>query len=180
MTHLNVEIKARHHNPDFIRQYLNKHNADFKGTDHQIDTYFNVANGRLKLREGNIENNLIYYNRNDESKAKESHFQLVHVPDPKVLKEVLTQCLGVKIVIEKQREIYFIGNIKFHIDNVAGLGSFTEIEASNMYAQISKDGLQEQCNFYLKEFGIKDEDLIAVSYSDMLLEKDQAIRVELS
>lgn len=180
MTHLNVEIKARHHNRDFIRQYLKKHNADFKGTDHQIDTYFNVANGRLKLREGNIENNLIYYSRNDESKAKESHFQLVHVPDAKDLKEVLTQCLGVKIVVEKEREIYFIGNVKFHIDDVVGLGRFTEIEASNLHDQISKEGLQEQCNFYLKAFGIKDEDLIAFSYSDMLLEKDQAVRVDLS
>jgi predicted adenylyl cyclase CyaB len=180
MTHLNVEIKARNENPDFIRDYLKKHNADFKGTDHQIDTYFNVTTGRLKLREGNIENNLIYYNRNDYSKAKESHFQLVHVPEAGALKEMLTQCLGVKMVVEKEREIYFIGNVKFHIDDVVGLGSFMEIEASNLHDQISRDRLQEQCNFYLKEFRIKDEDLLAFSYSDMLLEKGRGAKVELS
>ena len=177
MTHLNVEIKARHLNPNSIRNYLKKHNADFKGTDHQVDTYFNVLSGRLKLRQGNIENNLIYYCRTDELKAKESHFQLVQVPDANILKEVLTQSLGIKVVVEKDREIYFIDNVKFHIDIVVGLGSFMEIEASNLHGDISKERLQEQCNFYLKEFEIRDEDLIAFSYSDMLLKEDHAVGV---
>jgi adenylate cyclase, class 2 len=171
MSHLNVEIKARHDHPDFVRRYLRKSNADFKGIDHQVDTYFNVTHGRLKLREGNIENNLIYYKRSDESKARDSHFQLVNIPEAKILKEVLTQSLGIKIVVEKKREIYFIENVKFHIDDVIGLGSFTEIEASNRWHKISRERLQEQCNFYIREFGIKDEDLIAFSYSDMLLGK---------
>src|SRR5205809_750252 len=102
MTHLNIEIKARHNDPDFVREYL-----------------------------------------------------------------------------KKKQEIYFIGNVKFHIDDVVGLGSFMEIEASNMHDEISRDRLQEQCDFYIGEFGIKDEDLIAFSYSDMLLGKDDVIGVEL-
>jgi adenylate cyclase class 2 len=174
MPHLNIEVKARHRHPDVIRDYLKKNNADFKGIDHQIDTYFNVARGRLKLREGNIENNLIYYNRSDESKAKESHFHLVYIPEAKVLKEMLSQSLGIKIVVEKKREIYFIGNVKFHIDEVVGLGSFAEIEASNVDDETAKERLVEQCNFYVKEFEIKDEDLIAFSYSDMLLSNGPA------
>jgi predicted adenylyl cyclase CyaB len=169
MTHLNVEIKAKCSDPAFIRQYLKLNNAEFKGTDHQTDTYFQASNGRLKLREGNIENNLIFYERNDQAGVKDSHFQLVKVEDSKALKEVLKKSLGIKIVVEKKREIYFIKNVKFHLDEVEGLGSFAEIEASNLYAEISKDELQKQCKFYLKKFGIKDQDLIAVSYSDMLL-----------
>jgi adenylate cyclase, class 2 len=175
MSHLNVEIKARHDHPDFIREYLKNNRADFKGLDHQVDTYFNVAHGRLKLREGNIENNLIYYKRSNELKAKESHFQLVKIPEAKVFKEVLTQCLGIKIVVEKKREIYFIDNVKFHIDEVARLGSFIEIEASNLCDQVSKERLQEQCNFYISEFRIKDKDLIAFSYSDMLMAKGDVL-----
>jgi len=84
----------------------------------------------------------------------------------------LTESVGIKVVVEKKREIFFIDNVKFHIDSVVGLGSFIEIEASNLHDQISRERLQEQCNFYIGEFGIKDEDLIAVSYSDMLLGKD--------
>jgi adenylate cyclase, class 2 len=180
MPHLNVEIKASHDHPNLVREYLQKQDADFKGVDHQIDTYFNVTNGRLKLREGSIENNLIYYKRINEPKAKESQFQLVNIPEANVLKEVLTQCLGIKIVVKKKREIYFIGNVKFHIDEVADLGSFIEIEASNLHDHVSKERLGKQCDFYIKQFGIKDEDLIAFSYSDMLMAKGGALGVELS
>ena len=171
MAHLNIEIKAKCNNPGFIREYLKNNHAEFKGTDRQTDTYFNVSHGRLKLREGNIENNLIYYERNDETGAKESNFQLVNINDPDGLKEVLAKSSGIKVIVKKKREIYFIKNVKIHIDDVSGLGSFVEIEASNLYADISKEKLQEQCNFYLKEFKISNEDLIAVSYSDMLLAK---------
>jgi adenylate cyclase, class 2 len=172
MFHLNVEIKARYDHPDVVREYLKENSAECKGVDYQTDTYFNVTNGRLKLREGNIENNLIYYKRSNQSKAKESQFELIKIPDAKILKEVLTQCLGIKIVIEKKREIFFIDNVKFHIDEVAGLGRFIEIEASNLHVQVSKERLEDQCNYYIKQFGVKDEDLIAFSYSDMLMAKD--------
>ena len=171
MAHLNIEIKAKCNDPEFIREYLKNNHAEFKGTDHQIDTYFNVSHGRLKLREGNIENNLIYYERNDETGAKESNFQLVNINDPDGLKEVLAKSSGIKVIVKKKRDIYFIKNVKIHIDDVSGLGSFVEIEASNLYADVSKEKLQEQCIFYLKEFKINNEDLIAVSYSDLLLAK---------
>ena len=169
MSHLNIEIKARCKEPGVIRKYLKNKQAEFKGVDNQVDTYFNIANGRLKLREGNIENGLIYYERNDDLGAKESNFQLVSIPDAKALKDILSKSLGIKIIIEKKREIYFIDNVKFHIDEIAGLGSFVEIEASDLYRNISKAELQSQCNFYLSELRIKNEDFIPVSYSDMLL-----------
>ncbi len=169
MPHVNIEVKAKCHRPEFIREYLQKNNALFNGTDYQTDTYFNVSKGRLKLREGNIENNLIYYERTDQPGAKESNFQLVNVPDAERMKEVLSKSLGIKIIVEKKREIYFIGNVKFHIDEIAGLGNFAEIEASDMYKDISKEELQRQCEFYRQEFEIKEEDLLSVSYSDMLI-----------
>jgi adenylate cyclase, class 2 len=170
MSYLNVEIKARCSDPSFVRNYLVSKGADLKGTDHQTDTYFNVYNGRLKLREGNIENNLIYYERSDQAGPKPSHFKLVKVEDATGLKETLKQSNGIKVVVQKKREIYYIDNVKFHIDEVPGLGSFVEIEAGNILADLSKDQLQEQCDHYMKEFKIKQEDLISVSYSDMLLE----------
>lgn len=179
MNHLNIEIKARHRDPDFIRGYLKNNKAVFRGVDHQVDTYFNVRYGRLKLREGNIENNLIYYDRGDEAGAKESRFQLITTPDAKGLKEVLAKSVGIKVVVAKRREIYFIRNVKFHIDEVAGLGGFTEIEASNFHEDISKEELQRQCNFYMKEFGIQENDLIAVSYSDMLMSKADLVHTSL-
>lgn len=169
MAFLNIEIKARCSQPGFIREYLRNNKAVFKGVDHQTDTYFNVACGRLKLREGNIENNLIFYDRTDDVGPKNSKFNLVEISDAKGLKEVMEKSIGIKIIVKKRREIYFINNVKFHIDEVPELGSFVEIEASNKYADLHNEKLQQQCEFYLKEFGIDPEDLIADSYSDMLL-----------
>ena len=171
MSFLNVEIKARCSDASFIRNYLLSNHAEYKGVDEQTDTYFNVSNGRLKLREGNIENNLIFYERANQAGPKNSHFHLVKIEDAAGLKEVLTRSIGIKVIVKKRREIYYIKNVKFHLDEVPGLGSFVEIEAGNILAELAQEQLKEQCDFYLKEFGIKEESLIEVSYSDLLLEK---------
>lgn len=171
MSFLNVEIKAKCNRPAVIRQYLLDNHADFRGTDVQTDTYFNVPHGRLKLREGNIENNLIYYERKDQAGPKNSHFNLLKTDNPELLKEILTKANGVKVVVKKIREIYYISNVKFHIDDVPGLGSFIEIEAGNKEANLTQEVLQKQCEFYLKEFNIEKGDLLEISYSDMLLGK---------
>ena len=171
MSYLNVEIKARCTDPSSIRDYLLAHDAEFKGVDEQTDTYFNVDKGRLKLREGNIENNLIYYERPNQAGPKDSRFNLVKIGDAAGLKEVMTRSVGIKVVVQKRREIYYINNVKFHIDEVPWLGSFIEIEAGNILADLSQQELKEQCDHYLKAFGVNEADLVEVSYSDMLLEK---------
>jgi adenylate cyclase, class 2 len=166
---LNVEIKASCNDLEKIRQVLNRLNARSVGTDLQTDTYFNVNAGRLKLREGNIENNLIFYDRENKPGPKNSSFQLLKISDPDSLKTMLTNSMGIKMVVNKKREIYFIDNVKIHLDMLEELGSFVEIEASNLYADLTNEQLMEQCNFYIKEFGIIDADLIQDSYSDMML-----------
>jgi adenylate cyclase class 2 len=175
MPHLNVEIKAIVHDPSFVRNYLVDRKAIFKGTDEQTDTYFNVNSGRLKLREGNIENNLIFYTRTNQAGPKSSHFNLVKIEDAKGLKEVLQRSCGIKMIVRKKREIYYIDNVKFHIDEVPQLGSYIEIEAGNILAEKTESELLDQCNFYLKEFGIKEEDLVGESYSDLLMKVNDTI-----
>jgi len=175
MSYLNVEIKAKSPDSLVVRNYLINNGAVFKGLDEQTDTYFNVASGRLKLREGNIENNLIFYDRNDQAGPKSSHFHLVKVEDAKGLKEVLKRSCGIKMVVRKKREIYYIDNVKFHIDEVPGFGSFIEIEAGNILANKTEAELSDQCNFYVKELGIEKGDLIAESYSDMLMKVNDTI-----
>ena len=56
-----------------------------------------------------------------------------------VLKEVLNKAMGVKTRVDKQREIYFIRNIKIHLDDVTGLGTFVEIEAQGTGDEYSED-----------------------------------------
>ena len=171
MTHLNVEIKARCNDPDAIRTVLRQRSAEFKGVDHQVDTYFRSPKGRLKLREGSIERSLIHYHREDETGPRESLVTLYQPQsDSSALKEVLTRSLGVLVVVKKEREIYFIDNVKFHVDTVEDLGSFVEIEAIDDTGVIGREMLQAQCVEHMRAFGIRSDDLLGRSYSDMLLE----------
>jgi adenylate cyclase, class 2 len=77
----------------------------------------------------------------------------------------------VRVVVDKQREIYFLGNVKFHIDTVQRLGNFMEIEARDPDGIISREQLHEQCTHYMCLFGIEQKDLLSESYSDMLLQE---------
>jgi adenylate cyclase, class 2 len=168
--HLNIEIKARSRRHDHLRQLLAQQaGSDFRGTDHQVDTYFHVPHGRLKLRQGNIENNLIHYHRPDQAGPKASEVQLYRTPESDTLRTLLGGALGVRVVVDKLRDIYFIDNVKFHLDTVQGLGTFVEIEAIDFDGTIGAERLHQQCEYYLKLLDIAPEDLLDNSYSDMLL-----------
>lgn len=167
----NIEIKARCDDQDRIRDLLRARNARFVGMDHQIDTYFRVPNGRLKLREGTIEHHLIHYQRSDQEGPKGSDV-LLYQPHPDTgLKALLTRALGVLVVVDKRREIYFIDNVKFHLDRVEMLGTFVEIEAIDEDGSLGTKHLQEQCQHYLELFALPPVSLVAVSYSDLLIDK---------
>ncbi|MEL6191860.1 MAG: adenylate cyclase, partial [Bacteroidota bacterium] len=64
--------------------------------------------------------------------------------------------------------IYFIENVKFHIDEVKTLGSFTEIEAIDNNGSRTEGDLLTQCQYYMELLGINESDLLAQSYSDMI------------
>jgi len=168
MSHLNVEIKAHCNNHDKIRKILDSKGADFKGIDHQIDTYFKVNKGRLKLREGNIENYLIFYERENKKGPKQSKVNLFKNKPGSSLKEILSKSLGILVIVDKKREIYFIKNVKFHIDTVKNMGTFMEIEAIDKDGTIGKNKLQKQCQYYLDLFGVTKDNLLSTSYSDIL------------
>ncbi len=171
MTHLNIEFKARTDNSTTLEEKLLSLKPLYIGEDHQKDTYYDVQIGRLKLREGNIENALIWYQREDVAGAKQSDILLYkHAPDD-ALKKILLKLHGIKIVVDKVRKIYFVENVKFHFDMVEGLGSFLEVEAIDSTAEIGIEKLKQQCDFYINFFEIKSEDFMKISYSDMMLDK---------
>lgn len=88
-----------------------------------------------------------------------------------MLKDILSKAQGVLVVIDKTREIYFIENVKVHIDVVLDLGSFVEIEVMQTPVAADKDKLLAQCKQYLELFGVSEADLVPHSYSDLLAQK---------
>ena len=166
----NIEFKAKVEGLEHYEAKLLTLNPTYKGIDHQIDTYFNVTKGRLKLREGNIENALINYDREDISGAKKSKIILYQHEANKALKDILTLQLGIKIVVDKTRKIYFIDNVKFHFDVIEKLGTFIEVEAIDSNNIFSIELLKQQCDTYFSFFELNKLQLIDKSYSDLIAE----------
>lgn len=167
MSSISIEIKARCPDPARVRSILRSRQAVFKGLDHQTDMYFRVPAGRLKLREGNIENALIYYKRSDQKSSKCCDAVLFPCVTGTPLKTILALALGILAAVDKKREIYYIQNTKFHIDRVKKLGNFVEIEVFGPAQDAAK--LKRQCDLYQELLGIKPRDLLADSYSDQIL-----------
>ncbi len=169
-----IEFKAKVEDASQYEEILLKSQPRLKGIDKQVDTYFNVASGRLKLREGTIESNLIYYQRGNTAEAKLSNVQIYpHTPNSS-LKQLLVSVHGVKVVVSKVRKIYFIENVKFHFDEVDGLGQFIEVEAIDDANAFSINELREQCDYYKVLFNITHDQLISHSYSDLLMKNTKS------
>src|SRR5689334_1468557 len=102
----NIELKARLPSLSAARQTAVRLATQHVGHQRQIDTYFHAPQGRLKLRE--IEGStaqLVWYERPDQTGPKTSHYYLVPVADPVGLKQALTAAMGVRAVVDKNREI---------------------------------------------------------------------------
>jgi len=169
-----IEFKAKVADPEKLEAILLNLQPVYKGEDHQIDTYFTAKVGRLKLREGTIENALIWYLRPNDASAKLSQVLLyTHKPD-QALKDILCKVHEVKVVVDKKRRIYFIDNVKFHFDEVKDLGKFIEVEAIDHNGALGLEKIQAQCDHYASLFNILPADYIATSYSDLLLNLQHA------
>jgi adenylate cyclase, class 2 len=179
---VNFEFKARLKNENQIRAALKRLRARFVGTDHQMDTYFRVPRGRLKVREGRIENALIFYERSNLPRTRQSRIEMMALPPGNSFRKVLSAVFGVLTVVDKRREIYFSGNVKIHLDRVRGLGKFVEVEAirkskvESRKAKAKKETTQEQARGFQKLFGIEDAEILGESYSDLVLRASHAIK----
>lgn len=167
---LNFEFKARLTNEPRVREALKRLNARFIGTDHQIDTYFRVPSGRLKVREGRLENALIFYRRSNIRRARKSAVEMMLLPRRNSFRAILERALGKLAVVDKRREIYFVKNVKIHLDRVRQLGNFLEVEAISRTGDAKK--IRSQARQVQELFGITTKDIVAESYSDLVLAKN--------
>lgn len=166
---INYEFKARMRDEPRVRAALKKLRARFIGTDRQIDTYFPVPFGRLKVREGRIENALIFYQRANQARPRRAQIEMVLLPRRHAVKAALAAALGILATVRKRREIYFASRVKIHLDRVRGLGKFVEVEAMSRGG--GAQAARSQAVKFQKLFGITPVDLVAESYADLSLRK---------
>src|SRR6266542_2123352 len=97
----NIEIKARCVDPEAVRRLLAARGVSLSRRMRQVDTYFHVPRGRLKLREiDEAEAQLIQYDRPDRAAAHASDYVVAPMSEPGPLKLALTRALGVRVVVE--------------------------------------------------------------------------------
>jgi predicted adenylyl cyclase CyaB len=167
----NVEIKARVADLAALRARAERLATARLGIDRQVDTYFRVASGRLKLRESSLSGGqLVPYRRPDQPGARRSDYLVVPVEDPERLKSLLAAMLGVHRVVRKTREILLVENVRVHLDEVEGLGSFLELEAVFDGSDAGELREREKVAGLLRELGVADGQLVATSYEALLPE----------
>jgi homotetrameric cytidine deaminase len=172
----NVEIKARDRDPAATLERALELGASDEGVLTQRDTYFAGARGRLKLREqeggrGPIAQ-LIAYARADGDEARTSNYRLAEVGDPEALREALDAALGTLVVVDKRRHLLRYENVRIHLDEVQGLGSFVELEG---VAPPESDLAREHELVARLQAQLALGEPVAVSYSDLLLDAPEAL-----
>lgn len=102
----------------------------------QKDYFFNLPKNnnskvppRLKLRVEGKKQTLIFYQRASFSTTTNTPSDIILLPiqDSKIL-SFLSRVLGVRVVVEKTRELWKKENTIFHLDTVKDVGNIFEIE----------------------------------------------------
>jgi homotetrameric cytidine deaminase len=169
----NVELKARDPDPARTLERALALGADDKGEIQQRDTYFSGARGRLKLREQEtggspLWDELIEYSRTDSTDARTSTYRRVPVADVEPLREALDAAYGTLGTVAKRRRLLIWEGVRIHLDEVEGLGSYIELEAvAEAGSDLSAE--HDKVERLRADLGIEDDNLIATSYSDLLL-----------
>jgi homotetrameric cytidine deaminase len=176
MVSVNLEIKARDADPSATAARCRALGASDEGVLEQRDTYFAGRHGRLKLRaQDGAGAELIAYRRPDNAEAEESAFIRAPAADPGLLLEALDAALGVTVVVVKQRRLFMWENVRIHLDDVEGLGTFIELEAMVGPGLNSAADAAEKVARLRSELAIADDALVAAGYSDLLLDGAQAL-----
>lgn len=165
----NIEIKASVGDIDELRRRASEIATEPGFNLRQEDIFFHAPNGRLKLRifdDGSGQ--LIRYRRADGTEAKRSDYEIYETSQPQLLRSVLAESLGEKVVVRKKREVLMADQTRIHLDLVDGLGTFMELEVVMRPDQSSEEG-QAIANDLMGKLGIDKKDLISCAYADLIL-----------
>jgi homotetrameric cytidine deaminase len=171
----NIELKARDPEPGRTLELALGLGAEDRGVIAQRDTYFATARGRLKLREQEPgEDELIEYLRPDTADARDSAYRRVPVADAPALRDALDAALGTLVVVEKRRRLLIHENVRIHLDEVDGLGTFLELEAvAAAGADLAAE--HDRVGRLRAELHVAGDALVARSYSDLLLDTPELL-----
>lgn len=165
----NIEIKAHAREPKRLRALALALADGPPAVMEQIDVFFHVPAGRLKLRciAGTAGGQLIRYERPNQTGPKQSVYTITQVDDAQACLREHAARHGVRAEVRKCRELLWIGQTRVHLDEVAGLGAFLELEVVLADGQDAADG-RAIAQDIMRRLDVLDEDLIDRAYVDLL------------
>lgn len=156
-------IKASVKNPEEMKARLQQLGAEFIGVDDQIDHYFETDRGKLKWRQGTIENLITHYERRPQQGLEHTIVYRYEVnPGSDAIAE-LQQAHTLLGIVKKQRSIFWLAEVKIHLDKV-GESFFVELEAIDRGKRIKAEELQARCRHVQKLLGVSEEEIIPTGY----------------
>jgi predicted adenylyl cyclase CyaB len=168
----NIEIKARVRELAEVRQRAEALSDVPCEIIRQVDTFFRVDTGRLKLRDlGARRGQLIFYQRADRGGPKRSDYHIAEIHDVDNLIHVLELAYGIRGVVKKTRYLYLAGQTRIHLDDVEGLGQFMELEVVLREGQSDVEG-QAVAEGLMQRLGIQKSDLLEGAYMDLIEKKN--------
>ncbi len=162
----NIEAKFRLKDLGAAEDTATRIGYEPRGVLIQRDTFFNVANGKLKLREEPDGAALVFYRRGAHGALMLSDYEIVPVADPERTRAMLGAALGVLAEVCKKRTLLMRGNLRLHLDRVEQLGEFGEIEAV-LGAGAGEPSSRTAVDELLTALGVRRDDLISVSYFEL-------------
>ncbi len=164
----NVEIKARVRDAEAFADRARAIAGRDPELIPQADVFFAAPRGRLKLRRlGAARGELIYYERDDDAGPGTSAYDIFRTEDPDGLEAALTRALGVRGEVRKTRRLYLSGRTRIHLDEVAGLGVFMELEVVLDDGEDPAAG-EAEARALMRELDIAATDLVEAAYIDLL------------
>lgn len=164
LSYQDFTIKAKVSDFEKTEKILRAINSTFVGVDLQKDIYFKVAKGKLKWRQGTIENLITHYERIDDGGLEKTIVYRYDVNPTQEQVDQLYKSYEEIGSIEKERKIFYIDNVKIHLDKIKDHQVFIEIEAIDRDVTQSNDELRSQCLKIKEKLGIEDIDLIKTGY----------------
>jgi adenylate cyclase class 2 len=164
----NLEVKAVAASLPRLRATLRTLCARHEPTPlDQVDRYFEVPHGRLKLRQrkGRRTAELLFYVRPDARRARASEYQKLAVADAPGMLRLLGSMFPAGPCVRKRRELWWYGEARVHLDRVARLGAFVEIEVP-----FTRNATEARRIMTLLKtrLGITPGDVVAGSYADLM------------
>ncbi len=173
----NVEVKLYCRSLEDVKRRAGTLGGKLQPRLSQEDQFFISTEGlRVKLRRETLHMpegtnaqraELIRYQRKDEAGARLSSYTREEVLDASSMQESLAASHRLGLLVSKSREVVLLGRTRLHLDRVAGLGFFVELECVLRPEESEEDGRAELQRL-MRALGLEGLPVEARSYADLL------------